>query len=165
MRSGAVKQEGKRDKKTGNVFSPAVAPYIFTLQQHDRYDCVNKRFEMRKTRVTFSERQAEDHASAMCYTSCDQRSMMRSGQPPNPLIPCRCAKTEKPFPPLSDNDQKIRHHTEIFVIFDRNLVFKYRKKCMETGISHLLYRHHTRSGERRWNSPFCAAHTVVLFSP
>ncbi|HPI78481.1 MAG TPA: hypothetical protein PLK80_17255, partial [bacterium] len=34
----------------------------------------------------------------------------------------RFAQTEKPFPPLSDNVQKIRHNTEIYYIIGRNLV-------------------------------------------
>ena len=31
-------------------------------------------------------------------------------------------RTEKPFPKLSDNGQKIRHQTEIYYIIERNLV-------------------------------------------
>jgi len=37
---------------------------------------------------------------------CDQRSMMRPRQPPNPPIPCRFAGMKKPLPPFKDNEPK-----------------------------------------------------------
>ena len=66
----------------------------------------------------------EDSGMQRRKASCDQRGMMRPGQPPNPPSTCRFARTEKPFPKLSDNGQKIRHQTEIYYIIERNLVSK-----------------------------------------